>query len=302
MRSPPCAQNGPTLGKLGGRELNFSSDVDLLFLYDVADGEDERSVNQAVSDLIRHFKTRMEERTDAGFGYRVDLDLRPEGRTGTLANSLEAALNYYETFGAEWERQMLIRLRPLAGPETGAQFAREIAPFVYRTLIDPGAIARVRDMKIRIESERRQSGVDLEQDLKEGPGGIRDVEFLVQALQLLLAGREPVLRTGNVLLALERLASLGALDPGVADGLSRAYLWLRRAEHALQMVEERQTQTFPRAAVPQLELARRMGYRDGEATRARDRLLDDWTQVRATVRGHFEALVLRAEDSEGSDP
>jgi glutamate-ammonia-ligase adenylyltransferase len=155
-------------------------------------------------------------------------------------------------------------------------------------------------MKIRIEAERRQSGVDLEQDLKEGPGGIRDVEFLVQALQLLLAGREHSLRTGNVLQALGALASLGALDPAVSESLGQAYLWLRRAEHALQMVEERQTQAFPRAARAQLELARRMGYRDGEAAVARDRLLDDWTGVRATVRGHFEALVLRAEDAEGS--
>ncbi len=282
------------LGKLGGRELNFSSDVDLLFLYDVPDGADEARLKKRTADLIRSFKTGLEARTEEGFGYRVDLDLRPEGRSGTLANSVDAALSYYESFGAEWERQMLIRLRPLAGPrETREAFVREITPFVYRSLIDPGAIGSVREMKLRIESERRGAGVDLEADLKEGPGGIRDVEFLVQALQLLLGGREPALRTGNVLDALSALERAGALERTVVASLRDAYLWLRRAEHALQMAEERQTHAFPRTPAGQLELARRMGYRDAQAERARGRLLGDWTQVRAEVRGHFEALVLR---------
>jgi glutamate-ammonia-ligase adenylyltransferase len=288
------------VGKLGGRELNFSSDVDVLFLYLLRPDEDELARARQVQDVVRSFKSGLEERTQDGFGYRVDLDLRPEGRVGTLANPVEAALSYYEAFGADWERQMLIRLRPIFGSkEAQESFVHEITPFVYRGLIDPGAIAGVREIKLRIEAERRAGGVDLEADLKEGPGGIRDVEFLVQALQLIRGGREPALRTGNVLDALAALGQSGALAEAIVESLIEAYRWLRRAEHALQMAEERQTQRFPRDARGQLELARRMGYHDGDARVARDRLLDDWTNVRAEVRRHFESLLLGTTETEG---
>ena len=168
------------LGKLGGRELNFSSDVDLLFLYDVSAGSDPLLRAEAVTRLVRLFKANLERPTGEGFGYRVDLDLRPEGRSGVLANPVEVALAYYESFGAEWERQMLIRLRSVAGPGAVHQrFLDGIRPFVYRKLIGPDVMHAVHDMKQRIEAERRAAGRDLEACLKEGPGGIRDVEFLV---------------------------------------------------------------------------------------------------------------------------
>ena len=281
------------LGKLGGDELNFSSDVDLLFLYQ-RDLEDEYQQNQRSSALIQHFKTHMEAPSVDGFGYRVDLDLRPEGKTGVLANSVEAALGYYESFGAEWERQMLIRLRVVAGPKPPAEaFARDIAPFVYRRLIDPGVMHAVRGMKERIERERREAGRDLEADLKEGPGGIRDIEFIVQSLQLFFGGRHPELRTGNVLASLQLLERLELLPAAVTNSLADSYLWLRRAEHAVQLPEEQQTQQFPRDPHAQLGLARRMGYADVASTSARDRLLEDWTAVRNETRRHFDALVLR---------
>ena len=283
------------LGKLGGRELNFSSDVDLIFVYEASETEDWPR-NQAVTRFIRHFKNHLEAPSEDGFGYRVDLDLRPEGKPGALANSSRAALAYYETFGADWERQMLIRLRALAGPEVGREFARAIEPFVYRRLIDPGAVLAVRDMKARIEDERRRAGRDLEVDLKEGPGGIRDVEFLVQALQLFYGGRHPELRTGNVPHALGALGELELLPGPAAERLTAAYLWLRRAEHCVQLVEERQTHAFPRDERQQNEMARRMGYDDPEIAAARDRLLDEWTAVRSDVRAHFERLVLEPGD------
>lgn len=284
------------LGKLGGRELNFSSDVDLLFVYD-ADPQDDWPRNQQVTRFIRQFKTHLEAPSEDGFGYRVDLDLRPEGKPGALANSIDAALDYYATFGADWERQMLIRLRPIAGPEEAGQgFARAIEPFVYRRLIDPSAVQAVRDMKARIEDERRRAGRDLEVDLKEGPGGIRDVEFLVQALQLFYGGRHRELRTGNVPEVLAALGALALLPLGAAESLTAGYLWLRRAEHCMQLVEERQVHAFPRDAREQNELARRMGYADPEVASARDRLLDDWTAVRAEVRSNFDRLVLETAD------
>jgi glutamate-ammonia-ligase adenylyltransferase len=285
------------LGKLGGRELNFSSDVDLLFVYRNPPAVDALEHNHAVARLIRRLKTALEARSEDGFGYRVDLGLRPEADTGVLANPVEVALSYYETFGAEWERQMLIRLRPVAGPASvGAGFASEIAPFVYRRLIDPGVMRSVRDMKARIEDERRRAGRDLELDLKEGPGGIRDVEFLVQSLQLFFGGRDLALRTGNVLEALSALSRLRHLPEATAAALVSAYTWLRRAEHALQLAEEQQTARFPHERPAQIALARRMGYAEPRAETARAALLEDWTASRGEVRAHFDALVLRGAE------
>jgi glutamate-ammonia-ligase adenylyltransferase len=281
------------LGKLGGQELNFSSDVDLLFLYHPPAGADPLAHNHDVARLIRRFKQQLDAPSDDGFAYRVDLDLRPEGRPGVLANSVDAALTYYESFGAEWERQMLLRLRPLAGPaQASADFVNGIGPFVYRRLIDPGVMQDVRDMKTRIENERRRAGRDVGADLKEGPGGIRDVEFLVQSLQLFFGGREPAVRTGNVLAALAHLARLALLPEDVATALAGAYRWLRRAEHAVQLVEEQQTARFPEDHAAQLGLARRMGYEEPRGDDAHARLLDDHTSVRNAVRLHFDALVL----------
>lgn len=284
------------LGKLGGRELNFSSDVDLLFIHDVPEGTDPLEHNHAVQRMIRHLKRRLEEPTEDGFGYRVDLDLRPEGRAGVLANSVDAALTYYETWGAEWERQMLIRLRPIAGPDEVAEsFSRAITPFVYRRLIDPSVMQSVRGMKIRIEDQRRRAGRDLEADLKEGPGGIRDVEFLAQSFQLFYGGHRPELRTGNILDTLTVLTECELLPESTTAALRDGYLWLRSAEHALQRVEEQQTHRFPRGAPEQLALARRMGYDAADGRDARARLLDDWTRVRSEVRSHFDALIFRED-------
>ena len=284
------------LGKLGGEELNFSSDVDLLFLYDALAGGDNLERNQRAANFIRHLKKQMELPTEKGFIYRVDLDLRPEGVTGALANSVNAALDYYEIFGAEWERQMLIRLRAVAAPsELANAFCEGIRPFVYRRSIDPAVLRSVQDMKHRIEAERREANRDLEVDLKEGPGGIRDVEFLVQALQLFLGGRTPEIRTGNTLDGLEALGRLKMLPEATAAELSTAYLWLRRAEHAQQLVEEQQTSKFPRHPDAQLGLARRMGYDEASGADARARLVDDWNRYRADVRTHFDALVLSGD-------
>ncbi len=282
------------LGKLGGRELNFSSDVDLMFLYDSPGGGRDPVRGQAASTFIRHFKKHLEEPSPDGFLYRVDLGLRPEGAAGALAQSIDSALSYYEVSGADWERQMLIRLRTLSGPPAlGTEFHESIRPFVYRRSIDPSAIGAVREMKDRIESERRESGRDLEADLKEGPGGIRDVEFLVQSFQLFWGARNAALRTGNTLDGLAELTRQGLLPEATAAQLSHAYLWLRRAEHALQMADERQTQRFPREPAAQLRLARRMRYTDPAGDVARTRLLDDWQRYRGEVRAHFEDLVLR---------
>jgi len=283
------------LGKLGGGELNFSSDVDLLFIDPGALGALGPEHQRRCIALVQLFKRHMEVPSEDGFAYRIDLDLRPAGKQGPLVQTADAALEYYESFGREWERQALIRLRHIAGAAGPAQaLLREIQPFVYRRLIDPQDIRAIHAMKRRIESERRATGRDLEANLKEGPGGIRDVEFLTQALQLFHGGRHPEIRTGNVLDALHALERLHLVPAPVTEALSGAYLWLRRAEHALQMVEERQTQRFPRELAAQLALARRMGYADGDAKRALRRMLEDRDRVHGEVRQHFEALVLES--------
>ncbi len=281
------------LGKLGGAELNFSSDVDLLFVWDPPSGPVDPGAHEALEDLIRYMKHHLEAPSEDGFGYRVDLELRPRGNQGPLVNTVDAALTYYETHGADWERQALIRARHVAGPtEPAWALLDELAPFVFRRSIDPQTIRAIHQMKLRIEGERRGAGREIERDVKEGPGGIRDVEFLTQALQLFHGGRHPDLRTGNVLDALDALEARHIAPAPVAEELRGAYLWLRRAEHALQMVEERQTQRLPTEPAGQLALARRMGYVEGEAARALTRWRADAERVREAVRQHFEALVL----------
>ncbi len=154
------------LGKLGGHELNFASDVDLLFLYEAPSSPADLERNHEVETLVRHFKRQLEQPTEYGFGYRVDLDLRPEGPTGALSNSVHAALGYYENFGAEWERQALIRLRYVAGDRAAARaFETGVLPFVYRRSIGLDALRSVGAMKARIETERRSQRSDLDSDL-----------------------------------------------------------------------------------------------------------------------------------------
>ncbi len=280
------------LGKLGGRELNFSSDVDLLVLYEAEERDEDLRLNRETARLVQIFKRNLEVASEDGFGYRVDLDLRPEGRCGVLANSVDAALDYYEAFGAEWERQALLRLRHVAGPsDVAIRFEHQVTPFVFRRGIDPAAIGNVRSMKHRIEEARRNAGRDLEADLKEGPGGIRDLEFFVQALQLLYGGRHPTVRTGNILTALDRMMREKLLPEDTATRLRTHYLWLRRAEHALQLHEERQTHAFPRDLAGRVALARRMGYDDPNAQVSHQQLMRDLDRVRSEVRNHFDSLV-----------
>ena len=210
---------------------------------------------------------------------------------------VEGTLAYYELRGAEWERQMLLRLRHLAGsPEAARAFERGIAPFVYRRAFDPAVIEAVRAMKARIESERREHGRDVDNNLKEGPGGIRDVEFTVQALQLFHAGRNPELRTGNVLAAITALARAQILPEDSATVLADGYRWLRRAEHALQLAEEQQTAQLPRDRGERTALARRMGYAEPVADEAARRFEADLARTRSQVREQFEALVLGSRE------
>jgi glutamate-ammonia-ligase adenylyltransferase len=293
-REPPALF---ALGKLGGHELNFSSDVDLFFVCEAPPDERGDLARESAAAVVQELKRRLEERTDEGFAYRVDLDLRPEGAAGALVRGVEGTLAYYELRGAEWERQMLLRLRHLAGsPQAAHAFERGIAPFVYRRTFDPAVIEAVRAMKTRIETERREHGRDVDNNLKEGPGGIRDIEFTVQALQLFHAGRDPALRTGNVLAAIDALARAQLLPDDSATVLADGYRWLRCGEHALQLAEEQQTAQLPDRSAERTALARRMGYAEPAADDATRRFEADLARTRSQVREQFEALVLGSRE------
>jgi len=260
------------LGKLGGQELNFSSDVDLMFIYQ-EDGAlrapEKRRRSPARSTLSNHefftkftesFASEMQRLSPSGNLYRLDLRLRPEGETGPLARSLASCESYYAQWGQGWERLMLLKARCVAGDaRLGAEFIEAIQPFRYPRLMDDGLIRDVADNKQRLETEVIAPG-DRGRDIKRGPGGIREIEFVVQTLQVLHGGRQPFLQDHQTLHAIEKLARYRFLRPGEAKALTRAYVFLRDVEHRLQMEADAQTHALPEDSARTAQLARLMGF------------------------------------------
>ncbi len=251
------------LGKLGGEELNYSSDIDLIFLYDV-EGQTQglRTVSNAeffarVGGEVVRF---LSDHTSLGLAYRVDMRLRPEGDQGPLARSLPTTLGYYGTSGRTWERQALIKCRAIAGDlDLGDDFLRAITPFVYRRYLGAAEIGEIKAMKRRIE-QRTVSAGTAEVEVKTGHGGIRDVEFVVQFLQLLHGGEYPEVRHANTLVALSKLEAVGCLTAEERGIMVDTYRFLRRVEHRLQTMFDRQTHEMPRDREEQRTLAIRLGY------------------------------------------
>jgi glutamate-ammonia-ligase adenylyltransferase len=260
------------LGKLGGQELNYSSDVDLLLVYG-----DEGTVfrkpptkrTTGGGGLRNHsFFKRLGELfvreatirgVDAG-ALRIDLRLRPEGDAGPLARSLDSFENFYAAWGRSWERLMLIKARSVAGDvELAAEFLEVIQPFRYPRSLGEGLLREMAEMKARTEREVVRAG-ELERDVKLGRGGIREIEFVAQALQVLHAGSNPFLQTPHTLEALPKLASYRLLPARAAVDLTRAYPFLRDVEHRLQMEEQRQTHTLPEAPEALRRIARSLGF------------------------------------------
>jgi glutamate-ammonia-ligase adenylyltransferase len=261
-------------GKLGGDELNYSSDIDLMFVYD-HDGQTagRRSAipnAEFFARVVQEVVRLLSAPTDRGVAYRVDLRLRPEGQRGPLARSLASTLSYYDTMGRTWERQALIKLRPVAGDrDLGREFAAAVEPFVYRKYLSFAEINEVKALKRQMEQraagpgERpRVSGPSdpVVLDVKTGRGGIRDIEYTVQFLQLLNGGDLPAVRQRNTLLALEALEIAGCLTPHETYILADAYRFLRKTEHRLQLLFDLQTHKLPASADEQRKLALRMGY------------------------------------------
>ena len=252
-------------GKLGGKELNYSSDIDLVFLYDDEGATVGRGVThisnddffaRVVSEVVRLLSTH----TDRGQAYRVDLRLRPEGQRGPLARSLASTLSYYDTMGRTWERQALIKMRPVAGDaRLGEEFLRGIEPFIWRKYLSVAEINEIKALKRRIERRSGPAG-ESDTEVKTGHGGIRDVEFTIQFLQLLNGGDLPDVRQRNTLKALGALERVGCLTDTEGRALDHAYRFLRKVEHRLQLMFDLQTHRLPDKPDEQRKLALRMGY------------------------------------------
>ena len=282
------------MGKLGGRELNFSSDIDIMFLY----GKDGKTAGPRIITNHQYFVELSEiivkligEKTPDGFVFRVDTRLRPEGERGDLAQSLAGYETYYESWGRTWERSALIKARPCAGDmELGRDFIRAVRPFVFRKYLDYSAIAEIRDLKLRIESSPSHEAKGL--DVKLGPGGIREIEFFISTLQLIYGGREQGIREHGTLRALHRLALAGLITFEEQGLLSRAYEFLRLAEHRLQVVDERQTHSCPKNAESIRALALRMGYRDAGEKDAGAAFIEDFKKHTGKVREIYDRLFM----------
>ncbi|HEY5905506.1 MAG TPA: DUF294 nucleotidyltransferase-like domain-containing protein [Actinomycetota bacterium] len=271
------------LGKLGGSELNYASDVDLLFLH-----RDPGPGAQATAERAVALVTAMlAEPTADGLALRVDVALRPGGRAGALSRSLEATLAYYERESATWERQAMIKARPVAGDhELGRGFVDGITPFVYPPELAPAAIEDVRRTKVRLEEYIRQRGKEFV-EVKRGRGGIRDVEFAVQLLQIVHGRRDPRLRTPNTLAALTALAIEGYVADADATALADAYRFLRRVEHRLQIVRDLQTHDLPPDRHARTTLARSLDLPDADALAA------EYERTTGLVRSIHERLFYR---------
>jgi glutamate-ammonia-ligase adenylyltransferase len=254
-----------SLGKLGGEELNYSSDIDLVVLFDV-DGKTTgpRSVsNQEFFDRVTREMTKLlTEPTELGVPYRVDFRLRPEGSTGPMVVSLESALTYYDIMGRTWERQAFIKARPTAGSmELGQEFLKQLEPWIYRKYLSRADISGIKSLKRRIEKRAEVEGSD-HLDVKTGHGGIRDIEFTIQFLQLLHGGDLKDARTGNTMAGIVALEQVGCLTTQERNFLESNYAFLRKIEHRLQIMFDLQTHTLPEDPKEQRKLALRMGFKD----------------------------------------
>jgi len=272
------------MGKWGAQELNYASDIDVLFVYDTPDGTDPDTARRHANHLAAGFIAALADVTTEGIAYRVDADLRPEGRNGPLARSIDSYAAYYERWAHTWEYQSLIKARPAAGdPTLGTAFTTLITPYVYPDTLPPDAIRDIRTMKARIEHQPR----DTTFHLKHGTGGIRDVEFAVQILQLVHGRFDEALRTRSTLEALAALAEYGYVREEDAAALADSYRWLRTAEHRVQLWDLRQTHALPDDEPDRQRVAESMGYRRLEEFES------DLRAHRGTVRGIHEALFYR---------
>ncbi len=260
------------MGKLGGRELNFSSDIDLIYFYSSDEGETtgveggdgelrgKISLHAFFVKLSEMISKAISQVTEDGFVFRVDLGLRPEGKSGDLAISHRSAEIYYESWGQSWERSAMLKARPVAGfLELGNRILDTLSPFIYRKYLDYNLVEDMMAMKKKIDASLLREK-ESECNIKLGRGGIREIEFFIQALQLVFAGKNPGIRERNSLRALQALRERHVISDEDCGALSAAYRFLRTVEHRIQVVQERQTHSLPTKEEDLICLARRCGF------------------------------------------
>ena len=283
MDGIPRAKNGARqhltvfgLGKLGGRELNFSSDIDLIFAFPETgktDHPDHPLSNDAFFvRLCRNLIKTLSEITPDGQVFRVDMRLRPDGENGPLVMSFENTEEYYQLHGREWERYAWIKARAVAGDTAaGESFLQQLKPFIYRRYLDYGAFDSLRGMKQKISLEVKRKG--LANNIKQGPGGIREIEFFGQVFQLIRGGVIPGLQDQCLLNILDTLSNENFIEPAIRNELRESYCFLRNVEHRLQEFSDRQTHDLPQDPKTRLRLSLAMGY-------------DDWASFSSRLKRH----------------
>ncbi|MCQ4346323.1 bifunctional [glutamate--ammonia ligase]-adenylyl-L-tyrosine phosphorylase/[glutamate--ammonia-ligase] adenylyltransferase [Pseudomonas stutzeri] len=285
------------MGKLGAFELNLSSDIDLIFAY--PEGGETEGARRPLDN--QEFFTRLGQKlikaldalTVDGFVFRVDMRLRPYGSSGPLVYSFAAMEQYYQDQGRDWERYAMIKARVVAGDQAaGAQLQQMLRPFVYRRYLDFSAIEALRTMKQLIQQEVRRKGMS--ENIKLGAGGIREVEFIAQAFQLIHGGRDLSLQQRPLLGVLDTLAGQGYLPPAVVDELKEGYCFLRYLEHALQAIADRQTQMLPDGELERARVAFIMGFSGWNA------LLDRLAHWRARIDWHFRQVIADPDEDGGA--
>ncbi len=285
------------MGKLGARELNLSSDIDLIFAYPESgqtDGDKCITNEEFFIKLGQRLIASLDRVNAEGFVFRVDMRLRPYGDSGALVHNFTALEEYYQDQGRDWERYAMIKARPVTGqPRYARELIEDLRPFVYRRYVDFGVIESLRGMKQMINAEVRRRGLD--NNVKLGHGGIREVEFIAQCFQLIRGGRDFGLQQRELLPVLEECVNLACLPQAAAAELREAYLFLRDSEHAIQGYMDRQTQELPVDPLPQAAMAQVMGRADWEA------YLGELAAQRQRVSAHFDALIAAPEEESESD-
>ena len=239
------------MGKLGGRELNLSSDIDLIYLFDGTENL------EPIFKFAENITKTLSNRTEDGFLYRVDLGLRPGGGKSPIAVSLEGSLEHYNYWGDTWERGALIKARPIAGNlELGNRFLEEVENFIYKRHLDYASIEDIKEMKFKLDSLHKVG------DVKLGKGGIREIEFFVNAFQLIHGGTLKQLRSNSLLKTLEILTELKFISDDIRQTLESSYIFLRKTEHFIQLVEEKQTHALPTKSEDLQLLAKRVGLKN----------------------------------------
>lgn len=283
------------MGKLGAWELNFSSDIDLIFAFEedgVLPGKKERSYGEFFTGLCRSLVRVIDTVTSDGFVFRVDLRLRPFGDSGPLVMSFSAMETYYQQQAREWERYAFIKARPVAGDlNAGARLERMLKPFVYRRYLDYGSFRELRNLKIKITQELKRR--DRMENIKLGPGGIREIEFVAQAFQLVRGGHDPSLQERRLMKALKVIGSKSLLPNAVVERLLQAYEFLRTVENRLQQLGDRQVHDLPSRDLDRERIAYALGFEDWDQAR---RKID---RVRSQVHEVFEQVFVSPQSDSG---